>query len=379
MRILILGNAAPYRIGGAEVQTRRLADAFCRRGHRVTIAGYAMPNRPAEALPWRSIHIRVRGGARWRRAISFALGLSRRLLQQRNTFDVIYSRVIGESILVAAVLKLAGIIRQPLIVSSACAGESGDAAALAALPGRRFIVRLINGTCSAVNILSPEIERELVDLGLRRERFTYIPNGVPVPADEQQGQRHYDEPRSLLYVGRLSRQKRVALLLLALSRLTGVRRGALLHLVGEGPERQELTSLAGRLGIAERVIFHGAVDPQQVAHHYQRHTIFILGSRDEGQPNALLEAMSFGMPVIVTASGGAEYLVDETMGLICPPDDPDALSAAISRMLEMPSDHLARMGALARSKVQSSFELQQVAGHYLELFATLVGRAEGNG
>jgi glycosyltransferase involved in cell wall biosynthesis len=372
LRILILGNAAPYRIGGAEVQTRRLADAFCQCGHRVAIAGYAMPNLPDGSVAWRSVNVQVRGKTRRRRAISFALALACLLLRQRKSFDVIYSRVIGESILVAAVLKFLGIINQPMIVSSACAGESGDAAALADLPGRATIVRLLNRTCSAVNILSPKIEKELGDLGLRRDRFTYIPNGVPAETYARCGQRDNEKQRTFLYVGRLSRQKRVDVLLLALSRIKGRGYPTSLHIVGDGPERQDLFFLAARLGIADRVVFHGNVDPEAVAHHYLRHAVFILGSRDEGQPNALLEAMSSGMPVVVTASGGAEYLVDETVGLICPPDDPDAICLAMSRMLELPAGQLARMGELARRKVRSNFDLSDVAKQYLDLFAKLL-------
>lgn len=373
MRILILGNAAPYRIGGAEVQTRRLAGAFCLSGHSVTIAGYAMPNQHDAAVPWRSVNVRVRGETRTLRAVSFALALSRLLLRRRKSFDLIYSRVIGESILVAAVLKFIGIIRQPMIVSSACAGESGDAAALAKLPGRISIVRLLNRTCNAINILSPKIEKELGDLGLRRDRFTYIPNGVPVSKYALCGQRDYDKRRTFLYVGRLSRQKRVDLLLVALDRLKGCGHHTRLHIVGDGPEKQKLVCLAGRLEIADRVVFHGSIDPQEVPNHCSRHAIFVLSSRDEGQPNALLEAMASGMPVIVTASGGAEYLVDETVGLLCPPDDPDAIYSAMSRMLEMPAGQLARMGELARRKVRSTFDLHDVAEQYLDLFAKLVG------
>jgi glycosyltransferase involved in cell wall biosynthesis len=137
-----------------------------------------------------------------------------------------------------------------------------------------------------------------------------------------------------------------------------------------------LFSLAGRLGIADRVVFHGKVDPKEVARHYTRHTIFVLSSRDEGQPNALLEAMASGMPVIVTASGGAEYLADETVGIHCPPDDPGAIYLAMSRMLAMPAGQLARMGTLARRKVRSMFDLQHVAHQYLDLFEKLVGKAD---
>lgn len=375
LRILILGNAAPYRLGGAEVQTRRLADAFCHRGHSVTIAGYAMPNLPDGAVPWRSVNVHTWGETRSWRAISFALALSRLLLRKRKSFDLIYSRVIGESILVAAMMKFLGIINQPLIVSSACAGESGDAAALANLPGRTSIVRLLNLTCSAVNILSPKIAKELGDLGLRRDRFTYIPNGVLASTYAPCRPRDYDKQRTFLFVGRLRRQKRVDLLLQALYRLKGSGHHTRLHIVGDGPEKQELLTLADRLGIADRVVFHGNIDPEAVAYHYSRHTIFILSSRDEGQPNALLEAMASGMPVIVTASGGAEYLADETAGFICPPDDLGAISLAMSRTLEMPAEQLARMGELARRKVQSKFNLNDVAEQYLHLFIKLIREA----
>lgn len=335
-----------------------------------------MPDQPDEEVPWRSVNLRVRGETRSRRAISFALALGRVLLRERKSFDVIYSRVIGESILVAAALKFLGLIRQPMVASSACAGESGDAALLENLPGSASIVRLINRTCSAVNILSPKIAKELSDLGLRRDLFTHIPNGVPVSAFNATGQRDYEKQRSFLYVGRLSRQKRVDLLLLALSRLKGNGHPTWLHIVGDGPEKRDLFSLAGRLGIADRVIFHGKIDPEQVPHHYSRHTIFILSSRDEGQPNALLEAMASGMPVIVTASGGAEYLADETTGLICPPNDPGAIYLAMTHMLEMPTGQLLRMGDRARRKVQSKFDLQHVAQQYLDLFAELVRRSD---
>ena len=131
-------------------------------------------------------------------------------------------------------------------------------------------------------------------------------------------------------------------------------------------------ALAGRLGIAEQVVFHGLIDPSKVGAFYEKHSIFLLGSRDEGQPNALLEAMAGGMPVIVSASGGAEFLVDETMGIVCPPEDPDAIFMAMSQMLSMTTEQLAGMGASARRYVSSRFELGNVVKQYLELFKQLI-------
>lgn len=376
LRILILGNAAPYRIGGAEVQIRRLADMFCRMGHAVTIAGYAMPNRFYGTVPqWRSIQVKVHGAGRWRRAISFAISLSRLVLQRRRSYDVIYSRIIGESVLVAAVLKFVGLIRQPIIVSSACAGESGDAAALAKLPGHIWLVRLLNRTCSAVNILSPTIAKELKCLGMKSDLFTYIDNGVPEPGPDSRTKRSFDPPRTFLYVGRLSRRKRVDLMLRAVYRLKLNDCDTQLHIVGDGSERRALSTLTHRLNITDRVFFYGRIDPQNVQRHFDRHTFFILASRDEGQPNALLEAMACGMPVVVTASGGAEYIIDGTMGIVCPPEDPNALVVAMSRLLAMPSERLALMGNRAQQFVLSQHDLRRVARLYLDLFKKTIRQA----
>ena len=377
LRILILGNAAPYRIGGAEIQARRLADGFCQSGHVVTIAGYAMPNAPRHtAHPWSSFNLPVSGKTRILRAISYTFFLARFLSRQRRNFDVIYGRILGESILVAAVLKYVGWIKQPLIACSACAGRSGDAAALENLPVSSWLVHILNRTCNAINILSPVIARELDHLGLDHKRFTHIPNGVPRISTTQTLNRHLNGQRTFLYVGRLSSQKRVDLLLLAACRLKKHNHGIELHIVGDGPDRQALYTLAGRLGIAEQVVFHGMIDPSEVGDFYAKHSIFLLGSRDEGQPNALLEAMAGGMPVIVSASGGAEYLVDESMGIVCPPEDPDAIFMAMSQMLSMTAVQLAGMGASARRHASSRFELGNVVKQYLELFELLIQRSE---
>jgi glycosyltransferase involved in cell wall biosynthesis len=369
LRILILGNAAPYRIGGAEIQARRLADGFCHSGHLVTIAGYAMPNAPMHtAHPWSSVNLPVLGKTRILRAISYAFFLARFLSRHRHNIDVIYGRILGESILVAAVLKYVGWIKQPLIACSACAGRSGDAAALENLPVSSWLVHILNRTCNAINILSPDIAKELNHLGLDHKRFTHIPNGVPIINTTQTISRYVNGQKTFLYVGRLSAQKGVDSLLLAAYRLKKHNYGIKLHIVGDGPDRQALYALAGRLGIAEQVVFHGMIDPAQVADFYEKHSIFLLGSRDEGQPNALLEAMAGGMPVIVSASGGAEYLVDETMGIVCSPEDPDAIFTAMSQMLSMTTEQLAGMGASARRHVSSRFELGNVIKQYLQLF-----------
>jgi GalNAc-alpha-(1->4)-GalNAc-alpha-(1->3)-diNAcBac-PP-undecaprenol alpha-1,4-N-acetyl-D-galactosaminyltransferase len=105
-----------------------------------------------------------------------------------------------------------------------------------------------------------------------------------------------------------------------------------LTIVGEGPERAALTALTASLGVAERVEMPGWMDvPEEVL---ARAAVFVMSSRYEGFPNALLEAMGAGLPVISTACGGTEEMIEEGRnGYIVPIDDVDALAAALRRLL----------------------------------------------
>ena len=97
--------------------------------------------------------------------------------------------------------------------------------------------------------------------------------------------------------------------------------------VGDGPQRAEFESLSRQLGLRDRVEFHGA--SCRVPDLLARSRVFALPSRYEGMPNALLEAMVSGLPVIAAAVGGvSEIVTDGETGLIIPPEDPKALAKA---------------------------------------------------
>lgn len=108
-----------------------------------------------------------------------------------------------------------------------------------------------------------------------------------------------------------------------------------LTIVGEGPERGALTALAASLGISERVAMPGWMDvPEEML---ARASVFVMSSRYEGFPNALLEAMGAGLPVVSTACRGTEELIEEGRnGYVVPIDDADALAAALRRLLADP-------------------------------------------
>lgn len=166
-----------------------------------------------------------------------------------------------------------------------------------------------------------------------------------------------DEPAGrkpeLLAVARLVHQKGLDLLIQALARLREPPYTAWrLVLVGEGPERRALEALALQEGVADRVVFEG-FQPHPGRYMAQA-SIFVLPSRFEGMPNALLEAMAVGMPVVVNdaSPGPLEMVEPEVNGLVVPRDDVDALASALARLMGDPRLRQ-RLGDGARDRLRS--------------------------
>ncbi len=376
LRILLLGNISPFRIGGAETQARLLAERFVLRGHAVTVAGYANPRRQLAVCgsghrTMDSRPLRSAGRHRLARALSYAGSLTGFLLSGRDRFDIILAYMLGESDLVVSLLKQMRLVNTQLVACSAGFGEGGDAWRLRHLPLSRLLIPLLQRQCNAINIVSPHIEEELSGLGLRN-RFARIANGVPVPDSAIPAVPGDADAPSFLFAGRLVALKGCADLLVAVRRLRRAGYAFHVNIVGDGPEAGSLRKKAVRYGIDDVVHFHGEVLPDQMARHYRANTILVLPSLREAQGMVVAEAMSFGLPVIVTRSGGPEFTVDERMARICPPGNPAGLAAAMEELLRLPPGKLAAMGAAGREHVRRNFDIETVADRYIDLFYRLV-------
>ena len=143
------------------------------------------------------------------------------------------------------------------------------------------------------------------------------------------------------WVGRLSREKGPDILLQAVAGLGVADLGAaggndpVISLVGDGPLREELESLA-RSGVPAPVDvrFHGALPG--AARFFPAFDLFVLSSRTEGTPMVLFEAMAAGIPVVTTAVGGIPDVVGPAEALLVPSEDPAALAAGIREVLRNP-------------------------------------------
>ena len=146
-------------------------------------------------------------------------------------------------------------------------------------------------------------------------------------------------PRSplILAIGRLSGEKGVDTLLRAFALVSGKFPGWRVVIAGEGVERSNLMELREKLHLGTRVEFIGQV--RDVEPLLASASLFVHASRREGFPNALLEAMAMGTPVICTdcRSGPSEIVQDRVNGRLIAVDDVRALSEAMAELIETPN------------------------------------------
>jgi glycosyltransferase involved in cell wall biosynthesis len=136
--------------------------------------------------------------------------------------------------------------------------------------------------------------------------------------------------------------------------------------VGDGGEREMLQNLATDLGIAEKVTFWG--QQLDVAPFFSAADAFIMSSKSEGLPVSLLQALSLGLPAIVTDVGGmAEVARIANAGLIVPPGNPAEMAAAILCMARGNAER-EQYSRNAEATFRSRFTLKTMVDAYMELY-----------
>ncbi len=207
-----------------------------------------------------------------------------------------------------------------------------------------------------------------------------IPYTVSLPtAPERDDGAVHDAARefAVLFVGRLVERKGVAVLLRAVAELKSTR-PVRLHIVGDGPERAALEQLAGELGIAARVRFHGRISDDALQAMYAAASVFALPAvvdacgDTEGLGVVLLEAMNWGVPVVASDTGGITDIVQpERTGLLVPPGDPVALASALDR-LAADSALGVTLGHAGRDHLRRNFTWDSIVTRWLAVYEDAV-------
>jgi glycosyltransferase involved in cell wall biosynthesis len=141
-----------------------------------------------------------------------------------------------------------------------------------------------------------------------------------------------------------------------------------LSLLGDGGARGGVQARAAALGIEGRITWHGTVP--EAARMFRAFDAFVMSSRTEGTPIALLEAMAAGVPVVATAVGGIPDVVSQAEATLVPSENPAALAAAVTEILRNPAGALERTRA-AQRRLEREFALQPWLARYEALYGAL--------
>ena len=230
---------------------------------------------------------------------------------------------------------------------------------LAAFPRRYARFRIAKHTNFYYNsvdaVITPsEVSRKWLRRHTVTKEISVVPTGAPRRAflDRAECRTHLGLPpdlRALLYVGRLAREKNLGVLLEAASRCFAVDPSLRLLIVGDGPYRAECAEIARRLGIGDRVRFFGFVPRAEVDRYYAAADLFVFPSITETQGLVIQEAMSYGLPAVAIAGGGASAGIEHgTNGLVVR-NDADEFARGILRVLADETLHAGMSAAAARS------------------------------
>jgi Glycosyltransferase len=404
-------------VGGTESRAAKLAHQLKERGHHVII----ITARHLKTLPKTEIvdgTLVIRVGGLFSRAGSLRVGrlahipndiaLLRQLWRMRQHYDILHNMQLSP--LSAPVALIGNLTRKPCLISIPSTGpgkkpRSEEALLMAdTLEGKiqdpnilkvdyddtvvgdtmhmrktalggGLILSFLKKSPACYHILSQRTHDYMTENGFRRENIVYIPNGIDsdqYKPDLKLKPDPLQSERVMLCVARLQYPKGIDILLHAWKRLLNMPAAwrttikPRLQIAGTGDLEQQLKWLADELGIAESVEFLGT--RSDVVPLLQQAWGFVLPSRWEGMPNALLEAMGCGVPCIATRVSGSEDIVQDGInGLLVEAEAPAQLAEALYHLLTDTSLAL-KLGAAGRAMVVRNYQLSHITQQFEDLY-----------
>lgn len=218
--------------------------------------------------------------------------------------------------------------------------------------------------------ISRVIHENFLKVGVPLNRISRIPNGI-----EAKGARfksnYQSKLKKVIFVGNLTQQpaKGVDLLLKAWVIVTSKIKDVHLSIVGDGP-LEDYQRYIDQLGLTDTVLLLGK--RSDITELLISSDLFVLPSRREGMPNALMEAMLTGLPCIASDISGCQDLIQHNVeGLLVPPANVVELANAIEFLLKN-GDIGARLGLNARKRIVESFDFELIANKYIELYSRIL-------
>jgi glycosyltransferase involved in cell wall biosynthesis len=390
MKVLMVILQFYPMIGGTEKQAQLLAQKLIEKGIQVQlVTGWWKWGTPRREIIngikifrnfsfWGMFGIK---GLRTLGALTYMVTLGIYLFRQRHTYDIIH---VHQALYPAFVSLLIGkgILKKPVLIKTASSGITSDIIQLRQFPLGKMQLSYLLKKMNCLITVSEAGGEDYQAIGFPQSKILNIPNGVRIPGT---GKSNYHSMLNVLAISRLSWEKGINILIQAWANVLRQTPNLKLFILGEGVRESALRTLSSTLGLDRSVFFEGA--QPCIEKYLTEADLFVLPSKTEGLSNALLEAMSFGIPCIATQVGGTPEIfgVEDhrvipfgtywttRYGIMTRPEDAEGLSNA---MLYLMWNERSRqeIGIRARAHVAENYSIDVIAGRYAELYRSLLGR-----
>jgi glycosyltransferase involved in cell wall biosynthesis len=356
-----------YQIGGSERVGVDLALEFSRRGYPVVCFAFYDSDGPMRAeLEKSGIRCLDMNYEKFK-------GLSRRVSYQWKFLQMLRrERITSLHVHHATALILCGIPATLASVRKVVMTEHAIYQLKERPDYRRSATRYCRYAHEITAVEPTQVDYFRDEMHVAPRKLHYVPNGVRLSAKSPEKaalmRRQLGIPTeafAFFYVGRLSPEKDLGTLLQALALLrANTPQEVRLCVVGDGTERAPLVQQCAALRLQSQVMFLGARD--NVSDLLAAADAFVMSSRTEGLPMALLEAMAAEVPCVASAVGGIPELLADKRGLLAPPRDPMRLAEQMMALLSS-STLRAQLTSNATARVAEHYSLDVVADRYLDL------------
>lgn len=362
----------PPEVGGLESHVHHLARALVRLGHRVEMV-------TARSVPGTFRHEVLEGvdvRRTWmpsRRPVGWALhaiGSTPALWRSARGADVVHAHTFASGLPAAVAARGTG---RPLVLTLHTSHFLRLARKAAWKPYLGWLIRQADHVMATseeirdvARSLAPGVEVEAIVNGVDVELFH---------PGAGEGNGAAEEGDVLIVPRRLFEKNGVEFLIRALPQVRRRRRTARAVIAGDGPERGRLEELADALGVADAVRFLGAQPHGAMPRLLASADVAVIPSLAEATSVAALEAMATGTPVAASRVGGLAQIVDEEVGTLFEPADPEDLARAVVALLER--DDLEETGRRARGRVTDRWSNERLARLHLDRYRHVLGERAG--
>jgi glycosyltransferase involved in cell wall biosynthesis len=281
----------------------------------------------------------------------------------KNDFDIIHSQILSNYGYMA--FYIGRMLKKPVIIKHASLTEMN----ITLKPGIKKKCDLLRNNAYFVAI-SSQIERSFIQQGISPGRIFRIFNGIDI-SDIDSKNNDNSMPNTILYVGNFwqGKIKGLDILIKAMGEVVKHKQEAKLYIAGEG-NLTAYIAIAKECGCEKNIEFLNQV--KDMDNYYSKCSVFILPSRQEGMSNSTLEAMSYGMPCVVTdVSGSSDQIENSKEGIIVPIEDYQTMAQAICYILDNPE--VARtIGRAAKEKICTQFDMKFIVSQIINTYKFLI-------